>query len=441
MLALARPDASFAEWWEHRKGKPSFLMICHDQTIDRRIVQQAVALQRTGWAGLIIGLSSDQEDIIEQADGVPVHKVGLKHIVPDCPVYWRMQNRARLISNFGRLVAFFSNRNFSHYLRGLKRYYQSSDVYHPLPFDQCFYDAGSLYQSDMVVAHDLPALKAAAALSREWKARLVYDAHELYAEQEVFSPVHKRILEEREKEFLPKCDLVMTVSHSLADAMHSRYGIAVPEVIRNVTSAGLAGEVAGLRRSLRLPPDARIALYQGGVTRRRNLDVLLEGFLLLKDEKTHLVFLGPTEEPMLDKLRDLAGGLLGRRVHFHRAVPPGELLAWTTSADFGIVPYAPCDLNTKYCLPNKLFEYIQAGLPFVANEDLVEVGRLLKELGGGGLSGPMRTPAATAQSLEAMSRRDLGADRAFLSAARGRYSWDREKERYLALMENLRVKT
>ena len=45
------------------------------------------------------------------------------------------------------------------------------------------------------------------------------------------------------------------------------------------------------------------------------------------------------------------------------AVPQAELLEWTAAADIGIIPYQPVDLNTRFCSPNKLFEYIAAGIP------------------------------------------------------------------------------
>jgi glycosyltransferase involved in cell wall biosynthesis len=34
----------------------------------------------------------------------------------------------------------------------------------------------------------------------------------------------------------------------------------------------------------------------------------------------------------------------------------------------GVIPYPAVDLNHHFCSPNKLFEFIQAGLPIVAND-------------------------------------------------------------------------
>ena len=43
------------------------------------------------------------------------------------------------------------------------------------------------YHCDVVVAHDLPILPAAVKVAKHHGARLVYDSHELYCEQE-FEP-------------------------------------------------------------------------------------------------------------------------------------------------------------------------------------------------------------------------------------------------------------
>jgi glycosyltransferase involved in cell wall biosynthesis len=70
---------------------------------------------------------------------------------------------------------------------------------------------------------------------------------------------------------------------------------------------------------------------------------------------------------------------LSARVHFHPKVAQDVLLSYTQSADLGIIPYRPVCLNTFFCTPNKLFEFIAAGLPIVAS-DLPELRRFVAGL-------------------------------------------------------------
>src|SRR5699024_11182513 len=65
------------------------------------------------------------------------------------------------------------------------------------------------------------------------------------------------------------------------------------------------------------------------------------------------------------------------RVHWLPAVEPGGLSAYTAAADVGLIPYLPVSRNNQYALPNKVFEYTGAGIPFVAS-DLPELRRIVE---------------------------------------------------------------
>jgi hypothetical protein len=167
---------------------------------------------------------------------------------------------------------------------------------------------------------------------------------------------------------------------------------------------------------------------------------LVTGFLLANLANVHLVFLGPSMPVVLAELRKRAGKEVGRHIHFLEPVPQDVLLDWTTSADFGVIPYPPVDLNTRYCMPNKLFEYIQAELPVLAN-DLHEVGRIMGELGGGGLTRDLNTPEGMAAGLQSMLTRDLEADRRILADAKHRFSWSNERIQFLRIVNGIMNRT
>lgn len=55
-------------------------------------------------------------------------------------------------------------------------------------------------------------------------------------------------------------------------------------------------------------------------------------------------------------------------IHYLPAVPPDEVIAYAAGADVGICPLENSSLSDYFSLPNKLFEYILAGLPVCIND-------------------------------------------------------------------------
>ncbi|GAB6179348.1 hypothetical protein JCM14036_06670 [Desulfotomaculum defluvii] len=439
ILLYAKPDIlNINSNNKQNVNTKKFLMICHDQQIDRRIIQQATALMEEGWLGGIVGLSFDSEDHQDNYLGVSVHRIGLSRIVPDCPVYWDYQNRQRWILWWGRWSGLLNKLNWKYYKFILLAKYKCPSINYPLPFDNAFYEAAKLYPSDLIIAHDLPALKAAAKLANDWGVPLIYDAHELYSEQKVFSSFQKEIMDDYEKEYAKKCQAIITVSSSFAEVIERKNNVKKPNVIMNVSETKFTQPQRSrlLHDKVKLPYDHLLMLYQGGIAHNRNIENLIEGFRLVNEESLHLVLLGPSETKLENKLKKLAGNLLNKRIHFLPAVPQDELLQHTTSADFGVIPYPPCDLNTRYCMPNKMFEYIQASLPILAN-DLVEVSKVLHEIGGGGMIADLNSPNKIAEAIKAMIIRNLEEDRQKLRKARNKLSWETEKIKYLRIINEV----
>jgi len=114
---------------------------------------------------------------------------------------------------------------------------------------------------------------------------------------------------------------------------------------------------------------------------------------------------------------------VAERVHLLPPVLPDELLAVTASADVGLVLLEDTCLNHRLALPNKLFEYLAAGVPVLAS-DLPELRRVVETYRVGCVVDPAN-PGALAAAMrrlveDAALRRHLAAntDAAFVA-----HSW------------------
>ena len=175
---------------------------------------------------------------------------------------------------------------------------------------------------------------------------------------------------------------MIVVSPSIQAAYEARYnehGMRRISLVRNVPNAR-SGNAAmhPLRTNLGLQSDDFVAIYQGALTINRGIETLLAMAPQLNGSRIHLVFMGygMLEPQVMESVRQNAN------VHFQPAVPYEEVLDYTGDADVGLVSVKPVCLSYLYCLPNKLFESIQAGIPVLVN-DLPDCVALIDEFGIG----------------------------------------------------------
>jgi len=435
------------------------MMLCHDQHLDRRVLAQATSLLENGHNVRLLALSFDAESQHETlSDGLELTRIGLRHIIPENPTYIHYNirqhklnaclNRAcnrypQCAAVFQSLFQYASRLNWNLYKALLLMRYHNRTLHDPLPFRQAFVEHGREYPCDLIQVHDLPALQAGAELAAERNVPLVYDAHELYPEQASFSRVQRKLCSAAEAHWIQKADLVFAVNQSIGQEMARRYRIADPVTLLNAIAppSEFDPEVRYdlLREKLDIPSTRRILLFQGGFAPHRNLEQLVAAMPHVKTADVDLVMMGPGDFAEKLKQKAASAGLLDKRIYFLPAVPQSELLQHSASADIGIIPYPHIDLNSLYCTPNKLFEFIAAGLPILAN-DSPELNRFVCEQGFG-MTQRMNNPKAIAAAIDgAFAAPEYPAWSKNLCEKRHAFAWDVQKTGYVQHMNALLAK-
>jgi len=247
------------------------------------------------------------------------------------------------------------------------------------------------FKPDLVIANDWRALPVAYAAKQACNARIIYDSHE-FASEEFADSWRWRLLARRhvvriEERYIREADAVVTVSDGIADALAVRYGLARPIVISNTP--------AWQETAFRPTGDPVTVLYHGALVPRRGLETLIES-VSLWPAAFRLVIRGPAQGGFDQRLRTLAGGL-GERVTFAPAVPPDQVVPSAAQADIGIFLLSNSTTHARFAMPNKIFEYIQAGL-MVISSDLPEIRKVV-ESADCGLLLDQDTPQAIAACL------------------------------------------
>jgi glycosyltransferase involved in cell wall biosynthesis len=319
----------------------------------------------------------------------------------------------------------------------------------PASFEMNIWERAVFYRTlyfdpDVIHANDLPQLLPAVLAGRQLGVPVIYDAHEVYPEIATLTPEQQEQLRLKESVLVHHCAERITVNPFCAAFMEERYNCRPFHVIMNATQPP-KGHVRGqsddrLRKRLGLPPQTRLLMYQGWMADvGRGLLELVAGMASVRED-IHLVMMGYGDA---DLFKAAAAEVdIAARVHVLPPVPWDELVSWSAAADVGVIPYQPVDFNHKVCSPNKLFEFISAGLPILAN-DLPFLTEVI-EGEGFGITRKMETPADMARAINEMFDPALGhieRARANLLAKASAWEWPVEAEKLKAIYERVTADT
>jgi glycosyltransferase involved in cell wall biosynthesis len=263
-------------------------------------------------------------------------------------------------------------------------------------------------------------------LGRRDAAAVVYDARDIYIDAANLARLPgpaRRLFAWVERRWARQASRVMTVNEPYAAVMEQRFGVAKPLIVMNCSYAPAGDPPRGRRfhEALGLPPATRVVLYQGGFSRDRGIEQLIEALPSLPADSV-LVLLGyGVLQAELEARAEAAN-----RLFVLPAVLPADLVEWVGSADVVAMPIQPTTLNHRLTTPNKLFEAMAAGVPVVAS-DLPGMAGIVRDTGCGVLCDPS-SPASIATAIRSIldappDEREAYRRRA-LDAVRATYNWD-----------------
>jgi glycosyltransferase involved in cell wall biosynthesis len=287
-------------------------------------------------------------------------------------------------------------------------------------------------KAELLVANDLDTLLANHLACRGRK--LVYDTHEFYTEvpELVSRPFVRSIWLRIERWIFPKLQTIITVNGSIAIAYRERYGKAL-HVVRNIPMRRELGPLPS-RAALDLPEDKFILVMQGaGINVERGAE---EAVLAMKKLPDCLLFIigGGDAWPVLQRM--VKEHALEDRVRLVGKMPYERMMDFTRNADLGLTLDKDSNLNYRFSLPNKLFDYLHAEIPVLAT-DLPEVAALVRHYDAG-IVIPAPDPARIATEVKVLMRdaRHLAHLRANATFAARELDGEQEMNKLLAVLRN-----
>lgn len=231
-------------------------------------------------------------------------------------------------------------------------------------------------KADIYFAEDIYTLPFVYFIARKRKAKIYYNSRELYAFLGGLRnrPYLQKLVKAIENYFIKKVDLVLTTGEMDSKFLENFYGIKNTLVIRNIPLFQRPERKINFREEYGIPEDKLIMLYQGVLLEGRGLPLIFQTMQNINE--VVLVLLGDGEQK--NNFKKIASSLgVSERIIFAGTIKQGDLINYTAGADIGLSLIENISISYYHALPNKLFEYIMAGLP-VLSSDLPQMKKIVE---------------------------------------------------------------
>jgi hypothetical protein len=227
---------------------------------------------------------------------------------------------------------------------------------------------------DLIISNDLLTLPAIIYLSKINNNRsVILDLHEYFPEEftdnikwRIFLKNFYIYLLKKYNEELKKIKLI-TVNESIAKLYKNNFNLNNFEIIKNTPYYHDISPKTDSTNKIKL-------VHIGGATKSRKLENMILAFNYLeKDLRSnfeldfYLIANSEDSKKYIKYLKELSSKIENVDIKFLNPIPNNELISNLSAYDIGLSYIYPSNVNYLYCLPNKLFEYIQARLSILSS--------------------------------------------------------------------------
>lgn len=233
------------------------------------------------------------------------------------------------------------------------------------------------YKPHFISCHNLELLPVCVFMKIYLNTKLIYVPHELETERTGLFGIKKKISKITEKLLIKYVTNTIVVCEPIANWYRNRYLLGNIFVLRNMPSKNnftINNSSNKFRELFNIPQKEMIFVYQGVISDNRGIIETIQNFIKLTTRK-HLILMGYGE--LVPYVKEMTK--IYYNIHFLDAVPIDEIINYTSSADVGLffIPKSDLSLSYKLSLPNKFYEYLNAGLPVIVSDSLEYLSEII----------------------------------------------------------------
>jgi glycosyltransferase involved in cell wall biosynthesis len=286
-------------------------------------------------------------------------------------------------------------------------------------------------------AEDLFSLPIAKKIKIKSGGKLIYDSREIYSQivSDKKRAYSQKFLTNLEKSLLPWIDEIIVTGQLDEVYLKEYFKINIPfHVIMNLPPKKPAIKSNILREKFSIPPECPVIVYQGMIMQGRGLLPVIKSLEYFEEAYICLIGDGGYEQSLLNEAKALK---VDNRVILCGKVDYDLLNEYTCSADVGLCFIEPVSISYQYALPNKLFEYIMAGIPVLAS-DLPQIKKIIDDFHIGISIPANSSPQEIAEKLKELT--SFGVKEKYkkaLEIASDQFCWENQEKMIIEMVEKL----
>lgn len=296
---------------------------------------------------------------------------------------------------------------------------------------------------EVIHCHDLETLPIGIKVKKKLRIPLIYDSHEDWpALESAQSRMWGFVTKILERWYLRNVDVVVTISENLANKKFRRYGQRTIVVfntrpLNELIQKYNKNKKQELRNMLGLDANDFVVGYIGALSKHRGLDVLIHSLKYIPSKHVKVLIVGGLKDE-ISPLENFAKGCgVEDRVYLTGKVPYKEVMPYFGILDVGVILFQPLP-NHFIAVPNKLFEYMGAGVPLIVS-NFPEMGRIVKE-GRCGITVDPTQPKEIAKAIMSLKENPNRMKEYGLNgrkAVEREYNWEKQEEKLIKLYKGI----